>query len=185
MSKEKIENKFSKLIESILKGEHREQGELKLYAVQMKDQKVHLFGLGESPLPLSNSIFLSDINNEIKVYGSLNGQNYMSGNNENNSVKIIIDLTKDNNPKIYIEDGELNFISSKSTFGKKDKLYFYWQYGVENFLLIINYDAQTGAANIKNICYQSSQYLNEINVITQNVLDYMLDKKNRGLSNEL
>lgn len=184
MNKEKIQSNFNNLINSILKGEHREQDELKLYAVQMKGQKIHLFGLADQPLPLLNGVLLSDINNEIKIYGSLNGQNYTPENNEIDLVKIIIDLTKENNPKIYIEDGELNCISSKSTFGKKDKLYFYWQYGVENFLLIINYDSQTGTASIKDICFQSSEYRNEINFISQNVLDYMLEKKNRGIFDE-
>lgn len=184
MNTEKIESKFNNLINSILKGEHCEQDELKLFAVQIKGNRIHLFGPADHPLPLLNGILLSDIGNKIKIYGSLNGTVYSPSENRSDKVTIIIDLTKENNLKIYIEDGELNYISSKSTFGKKDKLYFYWQYGAENFLLIINYDPQTGAANIKDICYQSSEYLNEINFITQNVLDYMLEKKNRGISDE-
>ncbi|WBF57678.1 hypothetical protein HXV90_18560 [Lysinibacillus sp. JK80] len=184
MNKEKIESKYINLMNSILKGEQCEQDELKLFAVQIKGNRIHLYGPTSTPLPLLNGILLSDIGNKIKFYGSLNGTNYSLSENGSDMVTIIIDLTKENNPKIYIEDGELNYISSKSTFGKKDKLYFYWQYGVENFLLLINYDPQSGAANIKDICYQSSEYLNEINLITQNVHDYMLEKMNRGISDD-
>lgn len=168
MKKEKIVLKFNELMEHL---EQRELCDQNSFAMIINSKDAKLIGFTENPITLNNGIILIQSHKNTQIYGYFNNLAYKP-TDKDFKVILALDGRKTNSNKVYIKTSFEDLYFDKNTNLQPDeKIYIFWQYGPDNCLITIGYDAFAEETICDFLCISSMSNSNKLKIIFQHLLD--------------
>lgn len=172
MKKENFAIKFTELMEHL---ERRELYDQNSFAMMINSNEAKLIGFTESPITLTNGIILIQSKKNIQTYGYFNNVSYNT--EKDMKIMLALDGRKASSNKVYIRTPWKDLFFDKNTELQSDeKIYIFWQYGPDNCLITIGYDAFTEETICDFFFINSMSYSNKLKIIFQHLLDLSKNK---------
>lgn len=169
MKKEKFAIKFKELMEHL---EQRDLCDQNSFAMMINSKEAKLIGFTENPITLTNGIILIQSKKNIQTYGYFNKFLYQPNTEKDFKVILALDGRKTSSNKVYIRTPSKDLFFDKNTELQSDeKIYIFWQYGPDNCLITIGYDAFARETICDFFFISSISNSNKLKIIFQHLLD--------------